>query len=128
MHQEMALHIRKIPEFRQSPHAKSEACEKPPNRTVEVGPSCGRRAAIALALVWAFISPASSQESIVYPLIRQSCGAWLEERKGEDQNLQIWVLGFLSGASVYGGVGLGKRNRSHPLSSGGGLGGDAGQG
>src|SRR3954452_3421731 len=35
---EMALHIRKILEFHQSPHAKSEACEKSPNGTVEVGP------------------------------------------------------------------------------------------
>src|SRR3982751_6895883 len=32
-----------------------------------------------------------AQESVVYPLVRQSCGAWLEERKGEGQNLQIWV-------------------------------------
>ena len=33
----MALHIRKIPGFRQSPHAKSEAYKKSPNGTVEVG-------------------------------------------------------------------------------------------
>ena len=33
----MALHFPEIPGFRQSPRAKSEACEKPPNRTVEVG-------------------------------------------------------------------------------------------
>src|SRR3954447_14505065 len=33
----MALHIQKILEFHQSPHAKSETCEKSPNGTVEVG-------------------------------------------------------------------------------------------
>src|SRR5215212_4571939 len=82
---------------------RAEALRRLP---VSMTPSCGRRAAIVLALAWASISPASSQESIVYLLVRQSCGAWLEERKGESQNLQIWVLGFLSGASVYGGIGL----------------------
>jgi len=71
--------------------------------------------ALALALVWAITSPASSQESILYPLVQQSCEAWSEERKSDNQNLQIWVLGFLSGASVYGGVNLGELDADAPL-------------
>lgn len=91
---------------------RSEALRRLP---VWVTPSCGRRAAIALALGWVSINAASSQESIVYPLVRQSCEAWLEERKSEGQNLQFWVLGFLSGASVYGGISLDKLDADVPL-------------
>jgi hypothetical protein len=64
-----------------------------------------KRAAIVLVLAWASVSPAASQ-GYIFALQRHSCGAWLEERKIGAYSLQAWALGYLSGASVYGGVNM----------------------
>jgi hypothetical protein len=64
-----------------------------------------RTALVAASLLWALIAQTAAQERAVLGQGNVSCGAWLENRKGDDGQVSArtaWILGYITAFNQYG--------------------------
>jgi len=64
-----------------------------------------RTALVAASLLWALTAQTAAQEQAVLGQGNVSCGAWLENRKGDDAQVSArtaWILGYITAFNQYG--------------------------